>query len=209
VLASGAVAAQPGAHLSARQRAQRERIVAAIQHKRAAGMGAAAAVADYLRDAAFTTANRFVALKMLEARGLVLECVTKGELSAGYREFCGLAPGVALLPEGAGYRLYVESLFDELSTEVKVLFDRRDPASVLWPRRATFEELLGVLNRPELAGVWGDDETIGWVYQYFTSPSARRARDRPAGRSCGSPAGGARDHAACSSPSVDAETSDA
>ena len=39
-----------------------------------------------------------------------------------------------------GYRLYLECIFDELSTEVKVLFDRRDPASVLWPRRAAFLE---------------------------------------------------------------------
>ena len=46
-----------------------------------------------------------------------------------------MAPGLPLLPDDAGYRLYLESLFDELSTEVKVLFDRRDPASVLWPRR--------------------------------------------------------------------------
>lgn len=91
-------------------------------------MTAAGAVADYIRDAAFTTANRFVELKMLEARELVQECITKGEQSSGYREFCGLAPGVALLPDSAGYRLFMESLFDELSTEVKVLFDRRDPA---------------------------------------------------------------------------------
>ena len=60
------------------------------------------------------------------------------------------------------------------STEVKVLFDRRDPASLLWPRRAAFEELLGVLNAPELAAVWAEDETIGWVYQYFNSGDERR-----------------------------------
>src|SRR5690606_3643483 len=68
VLMDGSVAPTPGAHLSARQAFQRERIVAAIEHKRAAGMSAADAVRDYLRDAAFTTLNRFVALKMLEAR---------------------------------------------------------------------------------------------------------------------------------------------
>jgi len=131
-------------------------------------------VADYLRDAAFTTLNRFIALKMLEARELVQECITKGEQSSGYREFCGLAPGVVLLPDTAGYRLFIESLFDELSTEVKVLFDRRDPASVLWPKRATFEALLEVLNATDLSGVWGEDETIGWVYQFFNSGDERR-----------------------------------
>jgi hypothetical protein len=174
VLMDGSVAPTPGAHLSARQAFQRERIVAAIEHKRAAGMSAADAVRDYLRDAAFTTLNRFVALKMLEARELVQECITKGEQSAGYREFCGMAPGLPLLPDSAGYRLYIESLFDELSTEVKVLFDRRDPSSVLWPKRATFEKLLEILNAPELARVWGEDETIGWVYQYFNGQDERR-----------------------------------
>jgi hypothetical protein len=170
----GEVAANAGKHLSARQAFARERIVAAIEHKRGAGMSAADAARDYLRDAAFTTLNRFVALKMLEARELVQECITKGEQSGGYREFCGMAPGLPLLPESAGYRLYIESLFDELSTEVKVLFDRRDPSSVLWPKRATFEQLLEILNATELARVWGEDETIGWVYQFFNGQDERR-----------------------------------
>src|SRR5204862_6111712 len=112
--------------------------------------------------------------KMLEARALVQECITKGDQSAGYTEFCGMAPGVALLPESAGYRLYIENLFDELSTEVKVLFDRRDPASVLWPKRATFEALLALMNATDLSGVWGEDETIGWVYQFFNSGDERK-----------------------------------
>lgn len=170
----GTVAATAGGHLSPRQAYQRERIVAAIEHKRAAGMNSADSVADYLRDAAFTTLNRFVALKMLEARELVLECISRGEQSGGYREFCGMAPGLQLLPDGAGYRLYIESIFDELSTEVKVLFDRRDTSSVLWPKRATFELLLADLNTAELARAWGEDETIGWVYQFFNGLDERR-----------------------------------
>lgn len=174
VLLDGHVAATGGSHLKGREPFRRQVIVTAIEHKRAAGMSAAEAVADYVRDAAFTTLNRFVALKMLEARDLVQECITKGEQSAGYREFCGMAPGLPLLPDSAGYRLYLESLFDELSTEVKVLFERRDPSSVLWPKRATFEQLLEILNGAELAGVWVEDETIGWVYQYFNGQDERR-----------------------------------
>ncbi len=174
VLRSGVVAPTGGAHLSARQQFQRDKIVATIEHKLAAGATTMEAVTDYVRDAAFTTLNRFVALKMLEARQLVQECITKGEQSAGFREFCGMAPGVALLPDAAGYRLYVESLFDEFSTEIKVLFDRRDAASVLWPKRQTFEALLALLNTSDLAGVWGEDETIGWAYQFFNSGEERK-----------------------------------
>jgi hypothetical protein len=170
----GRVAEEPGAHLDAGQRRMRRKIVAAIEHKRAGGMKPAEAVVDHLRDAAFTVLNRFVALKMLEARELVQPCVSQGEASSGFNEFCGLAPGVRT-PDGAGYRLYLECLFDELSTEVKVLFDRHDAPSALWPRRAAFLELLDILNAPELADVWGEDETIGWVYQYFNGQDERRA----------------------------------
>jgi len=179
VLRSGVIAPKGGAHLSVLQQSQRDEIVAAIEHKRAARMTALEAVTDYVRDAAFTTLNRFIALKMLEARELVQECITKGEQSAGYREFCGMAPGIALLPDAAGYRLYIESLFDEFSTEIKVLFDRRDAASVLWPKRQTFEALLAILNAPDLSGVWSEDETIGWVYQFFNSREERQAMRDP------------------------------
>src|SRR5205823_2171900 len=122
----------------------------------------------------FTTLNRFAALKMLEARRLALECITKGEQSSGYKEFCGMAPGVALLPDATGYRLYLESLFDEFSTEIRVLFDRRDAASILWPKRQAFEELLTLLNAADLSGVWGEDETLGWIYQFFNSVEERK-----------------------------------
>lgn len=174
VLRIGVIAPNGGSHLSARQLFQRGKVVAAIDHKRAGGTTAVDAITDYIRDAAFTSLNRFVALKMLEARQLVQECISKGEQSAGYKEFCGMAPGVALLPDASGYRLYLESLFDEFSTEIKVLFDRRDAASVLWPKRQTFDALLTILNLPDLAGVWGEDETIGWVYQFFNSGEERK-----------------------------------
>jgi hypothetical protein len=169
----GRVAEEGGQHLTGRQLLLRDRIVAAIEHKRRAGMKQADAVRDYIRDAAFTTLNRFAALKMLEPRGLVKECISRGENSIGFTEFCGLAPALKTA-DGAGYRFYIESIFDELSTEVKVLFDRRDPAAVLWPKKATFDEILEILNGADLKEVWEEDETIGWIYQFFNSGEERR-----------------------------------
>jgi len=169
----GTIEPEPGKHLNEKQKVIREKLVAAVEHEKAAGVSDEEAVAAYLREAAFTALNRFVALKMLEARGLVQECVSRGEQSAGFKEFCGLAPGLTDLPD-RGYRLYIESLFDELCTEIRVLFDRRDPASLVWPRRKAQEELLLIFNRDEIAGVWGEDETLGWVYQYFNSGEERK-----------------------------------
>jgi 16S rRNA G966 N2-methylase RsmD len=178
ILTDGSISSAGDGGLTAEQASRRAAIVAAIERKRSAGMKPDEAVADYLRDAAFTILNRFVALKMLEARGLVRECVSRAMDSGGYREFTGMAPGLLLLTDDRGYRLYLESLFDELSTEVKVLFERRDPAAVLWPRRGAFEELLAKLNGADLVGIWDDDETIGWVYQFFNGAEERkRMRD--------------------------------
>jgi hypothetical protein len=171
----GTVLDQPGAHLDTSQRVVRRKLVAAHEYFVASGLSAEEAVNRFVREAAFTTLNRFVALKMLEGRSLLQECVTAGVDSSGYREFVGLAPGVEQLPDNGGYRLYLEALFDELSTEIKVLFDRRDATSLLWPRHNAFEALLAELNGPDLAPTWESDETIGWFYQFFNSKDERQA----------------------------------
>lgn len=170
---NGEIAEEPGTHLAAAQRLVRAKIIAAIDYYQTLGMSAAESVGRYTRETAFTTLNRFVALKMLEVHGLVQPCVTKGAESSGYREFVGLAPGVDRLPGDQGYRLYLECVFDELSTEVKVLFDRQDTASLLWPRHNALNDLLCELNHPALAAVWANDETIGWFYQFFNGKSER------------------------------------
>ena len=181
----GTIAAEAGEHLDAAQWVLRKKLVTAVEHQRATGLNKADAVEAYLRESAFTTLNRFVALKMLEARGLVQECIGQGDQSAGFKEFTGLAPGLIQLPDH-GYRSYIESLFDEISREVRVLFDRHDPASLLWLRRQALQDFLAILNDPELAEVqepepgtlnpdiWSQDETIGWVYQYFNSDDERK-----------------------------------
>lgn len=171
---TGEIAPSPGSHLSDQQRVTRSKIVAVLEYHRSAGMTDREAVERFLRDTAFTTLNRFVALRMLEARELVQECVRSGSESAGYREFVGLAPGLDRLPGGQGYRIYLECLLDELSTEVKALFDRSDTSSLLWPGHSAFGTLIDVLGRGSLSAVWDDDETIGWFYQFFNSKEERQ-----------------------------------
>src|SRR5208337_1962581 len=71
ILANGTIIPEPGTHLDAAQRLIREKIIAAIEHERAKGASSIESVATYVREAAFTTLNRFAALKMLEASGLM------------------------------------------------------------------------------------------------------------------------------------------
>ena len=168
----GQIANKPGPQLTPAECLVRQRIVEAIQHRRSGGEAAVESVRGFQAEAVFTFLNRLAALKMMEARGLVLPCVSQGDQSQGFKEFSGLAPGLIELPD-KGYRLYLECLFDEIGREVGVLFDRTDAASQLWPRRKALEAVLAKLNTPELAGVWAEDETIGWIYQYYNDPEER------------------------------------
>jgi len=168
----GQIAEKPGPQLTPAERLVRQRIIEAIQHRRAGGEAAVESVRGFQAEAVFTFLNRLAALKMMEARGLVLLCVSQGDQTQGFKEFSGLAPGLIELPD-KGYRLYLECLFDEIGREVGVLFDRTDAASQLWPRRKALEAVLAKLNTPELARVWAEDETIGWIYQYYNDPEER------------------------------------
>jgi hypothetical protein len=167
------VAKEPGAHLQAEQRLIREKLIAWIEHKEAQINDRKEALLLALREMAFTALNRFVALKLMEARELVRPCVSGGLESAGFLEFTAVAQGL-LADQESSYRLYLETIFEDVSRELRALFDPRDPASLLWPKRTALLELLDILNRPELAELWGEDETLGWVYQYFNGDAERK-----------------------------------
>lgn len=166
-------AEEPGAHLQAEQRLIRDKLVAWIEHKEAQINDRKEALLLALREMAFTALNRFVALKLMEARELVRPSVSGGLESAGFLEFTAVAQGL-LADQESSYRLYLETIFEDVSRELRALFDPRDPASLLWPKRAALLELLEILNRPELAELWIEDETLGWVYQYFNGDAERR-----------------------------------
>lgn len=166
-------AEEPGAHLQAEQRLIREKLLAWIEHKDAQIGDRKEALLLTLREMAFTALNRFAALKLMEARELVRPCVSGGLESEGFQEFTAVAQGLLADQEGA-YRLYLETIFEDVSRELRALFDPRDPASLLWPKRTALLELLEILNRPELGELWGEDETLGWVYQYFNGDAERK-----------------------------------
>lgn len=126
-----------------------------------------------VREQAFTVLNRLAALRMAESRGILIESVGNGYQSKGFQLYERLA-GPGLGETGETYRCYLFSIFDEFALDLKVLFDRFSPQGRLFPRETALLELLGLLNDQELAHLWAEDESIGWVYQYFNSKEERK-----------------------------------
>lgn len=126
-----------------------------------------------VREQAFTLLNRLVALRMMETRGLLLESVANGYQSKGFQLYERLA-GHALGETAGAYRNYLFSLFDEFAKELRSLFDRHAPQGRLFPRDPALLALLRLLNAGDMETLWDEDETIGWIYQYFNSPDERK-----------------------------------
>ena len=133
----------------------------------------AAATEKLLREIAFTTLNRFAALKLCERREFLFESIGSGYSSRGFELYCRLA-GPSLGESYQRYVCYLESVFDELPLDLGALFDRRAPGAILFPREKALLALLEFLNDASLNHLWAEDETIGWMYQYFNSKDERR-----------------------------------
>ncbi len=135
-----------------------------------------------VREESFTVLNRLAALRMAEAREFLIESLSKGYSSRGFQLYTKLA-GTALGETGDSYRNYLFSIFDEFALDLKVLFDRFSPSGRLFPRESALLELLNLINAEDISPLWENDETIGWIYQYFNDPKERKKmRESPAPR---------------------------
>jgi hypothetical protein len=121
-----------------------------------------------VHEQAFTILNRLAALRMMEARGILIESVGKGYQSRGFQLYQRVASG-ALGETGETYRCFLLSVFDTFASDLPALFDRYAPQGRLFPGETTLLAVLEEFDASDLEPLWAEDETIGWIYQYFNS----------------------------------------
>ena len=176
--ASGKVEDASGmTHLSAEDQQYREQTLVHLEHIIVSGFKTKDAVAQLIRETAFTHLNRLCAFKMMEKRGLIRESVSRGTKSPGFLFY--LADHLEdesrfnAGDQHGAYRHFLEWLGATLSEEIGVLFSPHDPANRLFPAQKELGEVLDLINSEDLKDIWVEDETIGWVYQYFTPKELR------------------------------------
>src|SRR5271157_1686851 len=173
----------PVGHLSDEERQARQDILAHFKHIEALGYKPRETLEQLIREIAFTHLNRLCAYKMMEVRDVYVEgqkfreAVSKGLKSQGFLFYLAENPDEEK-PYNAGhqeeaYRHFLNWLGGTLSQEIGVLFSPTDPANRVYPPQRVLDEVLDLLNSEELKGIWSEDETIGWVYQYFTPKELR------------------------------------
>jgi hypothetical protein len=186
----------PMTHLTEEEQAARRDILDHFGHIKARGFKPKDALDQLVREIAFTHLNRLCAYKMMEAREVYVgghkfrEAVSRGIKSNGFLFYLGMdghEKDERLYSTGqqdVAYRHFLDWVGGLLSEEIGVLFNPNDPANRLYPRQKTLDEVLDLLNeggiKPEETElreawptIWSQDETIGWVYQYFTPKELR------------------------------------
>jgi len=191
------VTADPNApmiHLTEEEQAARTDIIDHFGHIKARGFKPKEALDQLVREIAFTHLNRLCAYTMMEAREVYVggqkfrEAVSRGVNSNGVKFYLADHPEDERLfntgHQDVAYRHFLDWLGGLLSDEIGVLFSPTDPANRLYPRQKVLDEVLELLNgggikaeeaelREEWPRIWSQDETIGWVYQYFTPKELR------------------------------------
>src|SRR5579863_3406849 len=189
----------PKGHLletSAEAKAIRQKIEKLLEDEIDAGLKREEAVAKLIKETAFTHLNRFVAFKLMEARGLVRSPLERRHEANGFKMWLGNHPadgalynkgnspnerdGFGEAPRDQAYRHFLLWQCGELAKEIKVLFDPDNLPSLLFPRPGVLKELIDALNADDRKQDWaaGNEETVGWVYQYFNAEEKAAAFDR-------------------------------
>jgi hypothetical protein len=137
------------------------------------------AVRQLVREQAFTILNRFASLRMAEERGIIKETVRKEYNSEGFQVFDSITGQGQTASQYIRYKWYIHAIFDELALDLPSVFDRYSPYALIFPSEQAMNRLLDIINREEITlhreegiqpvNLWKEDETIGWIYQYYNS----------------------------------------
>ncbi len=169
----GTIADEDALRLDPTALTQRRELVDVVDHLRSEGEDPAGAVGRLLREATFTHLNRFVAIRIAEALGLLPPSLAGGRSSQGFRDILELVPSLAGDDTG-GYWTYLSLCGDELAGDVPSLFEPRNPLLALTPSPGALDDIVELLAAADTA-LWLAPDCLGWVYQFFNTGDERRA----------------------------------
>ncbi|WP_214079126.1 BREX-1 system adenine-specific DNA-methyltransferase PglX [Mesotoga sp.] len=144
-------------------------------------LGAKEARKKFVQEASFTTLNRLVGLKVMEARGLIERTyVTKNIDTGGKSEahylYLSRNPQANSEP-GQGINTVLEEIFQTLSQELPQLYNGSRYGFLPRPNdTVTVIDLINSIAQEE----WLKDDIIGWIYQYYNVAERRQLKDSKA-----------------------------
>jgi hypothetical protein len=172
-------------HLSAEDTTARHVVDGYLRLREEAGVARNEAVAEFVREAAYTWANRLFALRCMEARGIIDEVILQKETYGGrsmvHSRFARRNPE-ACAGEDDGLFAVLFTEFTERATELSVLFNPHAPAVALRPSVTALKRCIALLSgreavrgqEPASDAVFEAPDAFGWAYQYWNAEEKDR-----------------------------------
>ena len=170
-------------------REARRVVDAFLESRREAGRSREDAIAEFVRNAAYTWANRLLALRCMEARGLVDEVILQKDAYGGrslqHNRLAKKQPE-RCAGEDEGLFATLSDEFARRAEELPLLFDPRAREVVLRPSVAALKRCIALLSgtlTPKgqdapTDEVFAAPDTLGWTYQYWNAEEKERVFDR-------------------------------
>ena len=160
-------------------KSRRTRLEAILEREIKVAGSEKAGVERYCREVTFTYINRLIALRCMEARGLIDECIKTRPDYAGrslrHHRFRREHPHLRFDAEDTdGLKAFLRSVFRELQDDIKIVFDPDDEYSIIMPSLRALRECIRALNEDIPEEAFREPELIGWVYQYFQTEEKNR-----------------------------------
>jgi len=144
-------------------------------------LGVKEARKKFVQEASFTTLNRLVGLKVMEARGLlertyVTKSIDTGGKSEAHYLYLSSNPQSQSEP-GQGINNVLREIFQELSQELPQLYNGSRYGFLPRPNDTVMViDLINSIDPQE----WLKDDIIGWIYQYYNVAERQLLKDSKA-----------------------------
>ena len=175
--------------LSEPDKRAREVVDAYLSLRIKAGIDLAEAVAEFVRETAYSWANRLLALRCMEARELIDEVILQKSVYGGRSlEHHRL---VQRQPESCsgdddGLFAVLEKIFSERAETLPLLFDPRAPGVALKPTPSAVMRCVRLLSGTEQVNgqtsasddVFKAPDALGWAYQYWNTEEKDRVFEK-------------------------------
>lgn len=131
---------------------------------------------------AYSIANRFFLLKRLEESKVQRLPVFSGEASPGYTQFREFFPALCS-GEDNGFDFLFRQFSDYYASELPTLFGENKILRFIVYKPGVILELVRLSSPVSRGsgGIWQDDTTLGWVYQYWNDPDRTKVNKKVSG----------------------------
>jgi len=176
-------------HLTDDDKHARKVVDAFLALQREAGIKPAKAVAEFVRETAYTWANRLLASRCMEARELIDEVILQKEVYGGrsleHHRLAQRQPK-RCAGEDDGLFAVLGKVFAERAATLPLLFNPKAPGVVLKPTAAALKRCVALLSgaesvngqNPATDELFNSADALGWAYQYWNTEEKARVFEK-------------------------------